>query len=184
MEAFEDLKSQWKDQKEVLAPKNGAKQIFETIAGIQKNQRGTNVILSLTALILIAFFFYISAFKFQTTMIGLLLMIGVLLLRIVLEVFSIRKLKNINPLTNASQYKQQIVEYYGFRKNVHFIITPIIVIAYGIGFYMLLPGFKVSLSAGFYTYIIASAIVVLVVLAFLVAKQIKQELKILRNLKQ
>lgn len=184
MEAFEDLKSQWKDQKEVSPPKDGIKQILETLSGIRKGQRLTNVILAITALVLIAFFFYISAFKFQTMMIGLLLMIGVLLVRIALELFSIYKLRNINPLASASQYTQQIVDYYGFRQKVHFMITPLILLAYCTGFYILLPGFKASLSTGFYNYIIVSAILVLVVLGLFIGKQILAELKVLRNLKQ
>ena len=184
MGAFEDLKSQWKDQKEVSPPKDGVKQILETLSSIRKGQQLTNVILAITALVLIAFFFYISAFKFQPTMIGLLLMIGVLLIRIALEFFSIHKLRSIKPLADASQYTQQIVDYYGFRQKVHFIITPLILITYCIGFYILLPGFKTSLSTGFYSYIIVSAIVVLVVLGLFIGKQILKELKVLRNLKQ
>jgi len=183
MEAFEDLKSKWKDQKEFLVPKDGAKQILETLSGIRKGQRITNIILSLTVIVLIAFFFYISAFRFHTTMVGLLIMIGVLISRIMLEFFSIKRLKSMNPMSNASLYRQQITRYYDSRRRVHYIMTPIIVIAYCVGFYILLPGFEASLSTGFYNYIIISAIVLLVVLGFFIGKQIRQELTILRNLK-
>ena len=184
MEAFEDLKTQWKDQEEVLVPKEGAKQLIEKIAGIRKKQGFTNLVLSITVVVLIAFFFYISAYNFQTSMIGLLIMIGVLIMRIALEFFSIKKLRNMSLLANAAQYKQEIRKYYASRRKVHFISTPIIVIAYCIGFYILLPGFKASLSTGFYWYIIASAIVTLLVLSLFIGKQIQQELKILRNLKE
>lgn len=184
MEAFEDLKTQWNDQEEILVPKEGAKQLIEKIAGIRKKQGITNLVLSITVVVLIAFFFYVSAFKFQTTMTGLLIMIGVLIIRIVLEFFSIKTLRNMSAIANASKYKQEITKYYDGRRIIHFMITPIIVIAYCIGFYILLPNFKVSLSTGFYWYIIGSAIVTLIVLSLFVSKKIQQELQLLRNLKE
>lgn len=184
MEAFEDLKTQWNDQEEVLVPKEGAKQLIEKIAGIRKKQGITNLVLSITVVVLIAFLFYVSAFKFQTTMTGLLIMIGVLIIRIVLEFFSIKKLRNMSPIANASKYKQEITKYYDSRRIIHFMITPIIVTAYCIGFYILLPDFKASLSTGFYWYIIGSAIVTLIVLSLFVGKKIQQELKLLGNLKK
>ena len=182
MEAFEDLKSKWKNQEELLAPKDGVKQVLEIISDIRKKQGITNTILSITVLVLIAFFFYISAYKLQATMIGLLLMIGVLIARIAIEFYSIRKLRSMNPIASASLYKQQLLKYHDNRRKVHFVITPMIVIAYCIGFYMLLPDFKANLSSGLYNYIIISGILLLFVLGLFIAKQIIQELRVLRNL--
>jgi hypothetical protein len=54
---------------------------------------------------------------------------------------------------------------------------------YGIGFLILLPLFKANLSSGFYTYIVVSSIVVLLVLGLFIGKQMNKELMELRALK-
>jgi len=176
MTVFEDLKEQWADQPKPEVPNDGAKKIIEKIISVRRKQRITNVVLSITALVLISFFFYISAYKFQTVTIGLLLMIGGIILRIGIEFNSIRNLKRMNVLSDAQSFKQQIIRYYKGRTKVHFIITPLIITAYCIGFILLLPAFKATLSSGFYSYIVISSMVLLVVLVIFIAKQIRKEL--------
>ncbi|MFS4492799.1 hypothetical protein [Maribacter sp. 2308TA10-17] len=183
MTAFEDLKSQWENQGKSEIPKDGAKQILKKITSVRKKQGITNAVLTVTGLVLVAFFFYVSAYKFQPVMIGLLLMIGALVLRIGLEFSSIRTLKNLNVSTTAEKFKKQMIRYYTKRRKVHFILTPIIILVYCIGFLMLLPAFKESLSSGFYNYIVVSSVVVLVVLCFFIAREIRRELAILSELK-
>lgn len=184
MKTFKDLQTQWKNQSEVQVPENGAERIIVTLSGIKKKQRLTNGILSITAVVLIAFFFYVSAFKFQTVLIGLLLMIGALFLRIVLELLSLRQLRSMDPLHRALEYKKQMIRYYDRRRIIHLVATPLIILAYGFGFWLLLPAFKTSLSTGFYQYIVWSSLGVLLVLGFFIAKQIQEELRILKSLKQ
>jgi len=183
MTAFEDLKSQWGNQRQPGIPKDGAKQILNKITSVHKKQRITNIVLALTGTVLVAFFFYISAYKFQPVMIGLLLMIGALAVRIVIEFSSIRTLKNMDVSTTAEKFKQQMIRYYKGRTKVHFIVTPIIIIVYCIGFNMLLPAFKENLSGGFYNYILISSIILLIILSLFIAREIKMELNVLRALK-
>lgn len=183
MTAFEDLKSQWGNQSQSEIPKEGAKQIMKKIAFVQKKQGITNVVLGLTGVVLIAFFFYISAYKVQTVMVGLLLMIGALVLRIGLEFSSIRTLKNMDVSTTVEKFKQQMIHYYKGRTKVHFIGTPLIILIYCIGFAMLLPAFKENLSSGFYNYIIISSIVLLLVLCLFIARVVRKELRLLKELK-
>lgn len=182
MTEFEELKSQWKNQYQPEVPNDGAKQVMEKIKAIRNEQRITNIILAITGIVLIVFFFYISAYKFQSVMLGLLLMIGALVIRIGIEFFSIRRLKSFNVSAAANNFKQQLTKYYKNRVKVHFLLTPLIIIQYCVGFVMLLPSFKSNLSGGFYTYIVISSIVLLLVLGLLVAKQIRNELRMLRDL--
>lgn len=184
MTVFEDLKEQWADQPKPEVPNDGAKKIIEKIISIRRKQRIMNVVLSITAIVLIGFFFYISAYKFQTVTIGLLLMIGGLILRIGIEYSSIRGLKRMNASTDTQNFKQQMIRYYKGRTKVHFIVTPLIIIAYCIGFVLLLPSFKATLSSGFYSYIVISSVVLLLVLGFFIVKQIQKELMILNELKR
>lgn len=182
MKDFENLKSQWESQPEMEAPNNGVKLIIEKMTRIKNKQRITNVVLSITVLVLIGFFFYISAYSNFIVTSALILMAGSLLIRVFTENLSIRKLKRINVTTDAVTFKNKISEYYKKRIQTHYILTPIIILFYSIGFVILLPYFKEALSSWFYTYIQVSAIVVLIVLGFFIRKQILKELEILKGL--
>lgn len=184
MTAFEDLKSEWKNQNQVKIPNDGAKEVLKTIKSVQKKQQITNIVLATTGAVLIAFFFYVSAYKYGIVTFGLLLMNGALVLRIGLELSSIKSLEKMNIFVTIEAFKQQMIHYYKKRIKVHYIWTPIIIVLYIMGFVMLLPSFKQSLSSGFYTYVIVSSIVLLVVFGLFIWKQIRLELSILKDLKQ
>jgi len=182
MTAFEDLKSQWQEQTKPETPNNGAKIILKKINFIQKKQRITNVVLSVTILILIAFFFYINAHSTTLVAFALFLMIGALLIRVLIEIFSINKLKQMDVTKDATAFKMEMIAYYKNRIRTHYIATPILVLLYAIGFIILLPFFKESLSYGFYTYIWVSSIFILFILALFIGKQIKKELSQLKKI--
>jgi hypothetical protein len=182
MTSFEEIKSQWKDQKAIEIPNNGHKIIIDKVNDIKKKQKQTNIILFLTILVLIAFFVYIAAYKYLIVASALLLMIGSLAVRIGLELQSIKKLSRLNVNISASSFKENIISYYKNRVHIHLIWTPIIILIYSIGFVMMLPSFKASLSSGFYTYILVSSVVILVILSFFIYKQIMKELSVLKEL--
>jgi len=116
-------------------------------------------------------------------MIGLLCMIGALILRIGVEFSSIRTLKDMNVTLTTEKFKQQMIRYYSRRTKVHFILTPIVILMYCIGFVMLLPEFKQNLSSGFYKYIVVSSIVILLILGLFIIRKVKKELLVLKELK-
>lgn len=184
MKTFKDLQTEWQHQTEVEVPQNGAERIMGILSNIRKRQRWTNRILGATALGLIVFFFYISGYEFQTVTIGLSLMIGALFVRIALEVFSLRRLRRMDPLNEFRTYRERMIRYYDRRRMVHLVITPLIILIYAFGFWLLLPSFKANLSTGFYRYILISSMVVLLVLGFIIGKQIRDELRILKGLKR
>lgn len=182
MKKFEDLKFQWENQPDIETPKDGAKLIVKRVNSIKKKQRITNIILGITTVILISFFFYISAYNNLIVAAALLLMVSSLLIRMIIEYISMHKLKQINRTVGVVDFKKNLVDYYKKRINTHYVITPIIVILYIIGFLILLPFFKENLSSGFYTYILVSSVVVLIVLGLFIRKQIQKELLILKDL--
>lgn len=110
-------------------------------------------------------------------------MIGSLLIRILLEVLSIRNLNKMNMLLQQTDFKDDLIAYYSHRKFVHFLCTPIIIGSYVSGFLILLPLFKANLSDGFYSYIVISSIVLLIFFSVFIAKQIRNEIKELKRLK-
>jgi len=182
MKDFEKLKSKWNAQTEQPAPIEGANSIIKKVAGIKAKQKITNIVLGTTMAILIGFAFYISAFNTTKAIVALLLMVGILLVRIVVEMASISKLNQLNPAQDSENYKSKLIKYYEKRKKVHFILTPLLIIIYCVGFVMLMPYFKSSLSAGFYTYIQISSVILLFVLGSFIYYQIKKELVILKEL--
>lgn len=182
MKAFDDLKSQWKDQPLPETPKNGSKAVLEKISFLRRKQRITNGVLIATILILTGFFFYINAYKNRVVTLGLILMIGTLIIRVSIEYFSIRKLKQLDVKKDAITFKKDMISYYNARIKTHYIATPVIILFYAFGFYILLPSFKQSLSKGFYTYIVVSALVILFIMVFFIGREIRKELNIIKQI--
>ena len=183
MTEFKDLKSKWDQQPEVKAPSNGSKDIFKKINFIKKKQRITNFVLLATAFILIWYFLYIDAYNNVLVTFALFLMIGSLIMRVIIEYFSIKKLNQLDVTTNVTTFNTLMTAYYKKRIKTHYIATPIILILYIIGFVILLPFFKEYLSNGFYTYIIVSSICIFLIMVFFIGKQIKKELSTLKQIK-
>ena len=182
MKTFDDLKSQWKEQPLPETPKNGSKAVLEKISFLRRKQRITNGVLITTILILTGFFFYIHAYKYMIVTFGLLLMIGTLIIRVSIEYFSIKKLKQLDVKKDAISFKKDMITYYNTRIKTHYIATPFIILFYAVGFYLLLPSFKQSLSKGFYTYIVVSAIVILFIMVSFIGREIRRELNLLKEL--
>lgn len=182
MKAFDDLKSQWKEQPLPETPKNGSKTVLEKISFLRRKQRITNGVLLTTILILTGFFFYINAYKYMIVTFGLLLMIGTLLIRVVIEYFSIKKLKQLDVKKDAISFKTDMIAYYNTRIKTHYIATPVIILLYAVGFCLLLPSFKQSLSKGFYTYIVVSAIIILFIMVFFIGREIRRELNLIKKI--
>jgi len=105
MEKFEELKSEWAGQSSAIIPEEGVQTIIEKMKKIKGKQRSTNIILAMTCIVLIGFFVYISAYQFRTVMIGLLLMIGALVVRIVLELLSINTINKLDASEDAINFK-------------------------------------------------------------------------------
>lgn len=182
MNNFEELQSKWKNQPEIQATEEGFQTLLNGLKKIKNKQRITNLVLGSTIIILIGFFFYISGYRDQRVIYGISLMIGSLLIRIILELLSIRSLARMNMLSQRNDFRSSLIIYYRKRKYIHFLWTPITIGCYVLGFLTLLPLFKVNLSAGFYTYIITSSIVLLVFFSGFIAKQIYREMKELKRL--
>lgn len=185
MKTFEDLQGLWLDQSNTTS-KTSYKMLMEkaekSLQKIKRNHIGTLLIIGALVSLLIYFFFWVNAFKNSSFSLGLFLMISSMLLRIFLEYFSLRKFKNINPSLDFLAYKTEVAQFYKTRKKIHNIYTPIIYIMYCIGFLILLPIFKASLSTGFFIYIVGSGVGFLTIFAFFLYKKIKEELALIAYL--
>ena len=182
MESFEELKSDWEQQPEVIPPKDGSKKILERISFLRNKQKVTYVVLGITMIILIGFFFYISAYRYDQVMLFLGIMIGAIFTRIAVEMVSVRKLKKLDRAMNMELFALKTMQYYKNRKRIHYVLTPLLILVYCWSFIGLLPYFKMSLSEGFYTYIQISGTIVLIGLGIFIGFHIKKELQLLKEL--
>jgi hypothetical protein len=112
MNSFEEIKSEWGKQDEIIVPENSFEALLSKIKTIKKKQKITNMVLTTTVLVLITFFFYISGYKNNQVVLGLSLMIGGLMTRIVIELLSIKQLKKLNSSANNKVFKQGLIKYY------------------------------------------------------------------------
>lgn len=182
MKNFNDIKSAWSEREIPRAPEDGAQNIVRKVRFIKKKQIMGQAVLSTTVMILIWFFFYISAFNDRQVSLGLIIMVGALLLRIVVEFIFRMKLIKFRTESSIVVFQEQIERYFKSRLWIHLLVTPILFVSYLIGFILLLPAFKENLSSGFYTYILISSVVIFIVLAIFIGYHAKKELKLLKSM--
>lgn len=184
MSNFNEIKQQWAAREIPSASENQFKDIIEKSKRIRKKQQIGQLVLGTTSLVLILFFFYISAYKNATVFLGLGIMIGSLLLRITIEFFAMVKKSHFPADKDMKAFNQELIRFYKRRRFIHFIVTPVLFGSYIVGFIMLLPSFKEALSSGFYTYIFVSSWFVFIGLAVLIGVQIRKELALLGELRE
>ena len=179
MKEFNNMISGWKNQ--TIPPSaNKASDIADLarkrLKDTQKKHVATIGVLGTTLFILTGFALY-SGGKSSLFVVGIGLMIAALGVRIAVEWWSSLQLKKLNIREDLSNYLKQLTGFHQTRKKIHGKFTVITFGLYVVGFGMLLPFFKASLSTGFFTYIIVSGIVVFGVLIYFIRKKINEELK-------
>lgn len=181
---FNDLQNTWNQQSEATTTLPDFELAKQQLTQLRKAQRMTQLILAITGIILIVFFFYIAAYKQSGPFIGMLLLISVIFIRIYIEIKSREKLRKLNVLLPFNEFKEQLITYYKKRKTLAFKIIPGLLITYNIGFVIMSYYFYQYLSRGFFYYIIISYMVSFVVLFYFIRKQVLNELDILKNLQE
>ena len=182
MSNFNTIKQQWAQREIPLPQENDFLNIIEKSKSIRNKQIIGQWVLGITLLVLIAFFFYIAAYKNSQLFLGLGTMIGSLVLRIGIEFMAMIKKTHLPADRDLIGYTNQLIRFYSKRKYIHFIVTPMLFLSYIVGFLMLLPSFKQEFSVGFYIYILVSSSVVFIALTVLIGYQIRKELNVLREL--
>ena len=184
MKDYDKLKQQWAGRPVPPRPEQGGQLILKQFKQLRTKHIIMQVVLGVTVLVLLFFFFYISAYQFTRVYLGLGIMMGALVIRILLEQSSMLRKNKLPIQEDMHTYNRKLEAYYHKRKQLHFLMTPLLFGGYIAGFVMLLPSFRASLSPGFYTYIVFSSLVVFVGLAVLIITQIRRELSILKSLQE
>ena len=150
----------------------------------KKQRRGqyiTIAILTITVLTLLVFALYVVE-QWNDFTLGLTFMISSLVFRVFLEFITLyQKESQLVSLDNKS-FRTYLKKYYQQRLGINYFITPICFALYVIGFLKLLPYFKQEFSQGFYTYIVISGAVSLLLLLGIIANSIVKEHRFLAEL--
>lgn len=188
MKSFSNLEQAWQQQSSKGAHRPMPEQLMqlseEQAKQMKAKFRWTIGLLTLTVFILIAYFATYAGFSFTTFSIGLLLMIGSLTIRIVLEWISTLQFQQLDRLVDFSTFLQQSTAFYSKRRILHLIITPLLYATYIVGFVLLLPVFKQEFSNGIYLYFVFSGFGSLLVLAWYIYKANRKELSLLKMLQK
>ncbi len=183
---FEALQKQWVATKKNIDTNPNTKAVLAQI-GVKKRESlsfhyGTVVILSTTLLVLCLFFYYVAPVQELLSRIGVGLMIGGLIVRIVLEGISISKSIKVAVNTDVLSVTNATIRFYKFRTFLHGTVAPIIVGLYTLGFYMLTPEFSLYFSFWKLVVIDVSYIIIAAILFVKIRKGIKKELKALEEI--
>ncbi len=186
MISFTDLENAW--QQQGAGAKPSPERMLQLAEQKTKQVKAKHLItialLSITVLLIIWYFATYAAVTFNQFSIGLLLMIGSLLIRIVIEVISYSKLRKMDMRVDFKTYAAHLTRFYKKRRVLHFILTPLLYAAYVTGFVLLLQVFQEQFTKGFYYYLLVSGFGSLLVLAWVILQSNRRELKMLAHLQQ
>jgi len=183
---FSELESAWKqDKKNIKSSSTALDAVYEKIQTNKKESfffyYGTIVILTITLLVISSFFYFVAPVEKLLSRIGIGLMLVGLLVRIVIEIVSIVKSKRVHILDSSLETVNNTIAFHTFRKNVHGIVTPIIIAFYTVGFYLITPEFLLYLPVWNVVLYDISYIVIAVVLFIQIRKGVLKEMKIVHE---
>ncbi|WP_422858271.1 hypothetical protein ACOKFD_12750 [Flagellimonas sp. S174] len=184
MNKFEELQKSWMAQPIQKPSETDFAKLKQKISRVERKQWIANIVFLTTIVVLVYFFYYVKAIQYQSVAIALIVMIGVLVIRAVLESFSLSNLRTLSATLEIEKFKVKLKKYHKQRIIVHVVLTPILLTLYSLAFWTMLPDFKASLSKGFYTYILISSIVLLFFFSFFIFFQVRKELRTLKTLRE
>ncbi len=184
---FSKLQNKWESNKKEIEPSNDSLDIL--YSKIKKKEKenyffyyGTITILLVTFIIISLFFYYVAPVKETLSRIGVGLMISGLLFRILIEIISIYKAKQINNIDNTLKTTENTINFHQFRKIIHKVIAPIIIVLYTIGFYIITPEFSLYIEFWNLVLIDISYVIIGIILFLVIRKGVKKEMQKLSDI--
>ena len=147
-------------------------------------QLGTIVILTLTLAILCVYFLYGVPLNLTISRIGAILMTAGVVLRILIEIYSIVLARKVHPAETAHNSNHAAWIYHRFRRVINGPVTIAILILYSIGFYMLTPAFALIFSTPMLILIDVSYIFIALLFIGFIRRTICKETQILDQILQ
>ncbi len=146
-----------------------------------KFQRSTLLILGSTFLMMCYFLLVYFRFKEPLSHVGVGLMLGFFLLRIVLEAYSLQQGRQKSAAASATENLAKEKKYLQLRLRIHGFYTYLTLSAYTAGFLLLLLEFAQHISAFWMGMFVSSYFVPGIVLTLLIRKNVQKELRELRT---
>lgn len=184
---FNKLQNKWESSKKEIELSNDSLDIL--YSKIKKKEKenyyfyyGTITILLATLIVISLFFYYVAPVKEILSRIGVGLMILGLLFRILIEIISIYKAKQINNIDNTLKTTENTINFHQFRKTIHKVIAPIIIALYTIGFYIITPEFSLYIEFWNLVLIDISYVIIGIILFIVIRKGVKKEMQKLNDI--
>lgn len=185
--SIDKLKGQWKAASSTHVPLEGN---IEEIIKRSKNKMkkaiemhlGNITILTITLVALSLFFYYLAPLQDTLSHVGITLMLGGLIVRIIIETVSIYKSKRIDLGNSVEEANKQYLDFHRYRRYIHGRITIGILFFYSLGYYLLMPEFASYFSQTMLVILILSYIPVFMIFGFFIRKSVRDEMKCLNEL--
>mgnify|MGYP006269669677 CR=1 FL=1 len=139
-------------------------------------------ILTITLMGIVLFFRYVAPFRETLSIIGMSLMIGGLVLRILIEAYSIWRTARIEISDSVWSFNQSYLHFFTYRKRIHGPVTISILVAYSVGFYLLIPEFSQYFTPLTTLLIAASYLLAAASFGYFIRMGIRNEMNVLRAL--
>lgn len=176
---LDDLKLMWKQSMPVADTQLPSGIVQKATAKKRSSiyfQYGNIIILAATALVIYIFLWRLYPYNYILSKAGVLVMIGSLVVRIIIEFFSIIKWRKIAVDAQALQNTENTLRYHRFRKLVHGPVTFSIVALYSLAFYSLMPEFSEHVPAWLTFVTCASYPIGAIIIIFQIKKGIRKEM--------
>lgn len=184
---MDDLKTIWKGARKSVAISSLKTNKLIAMAEQKKKSAVKMHVLNILVLVITltgisAFFIYVAKFNQLISHIGVALMVGGLVLRILVEIFSIYYSGKINMGESAMTANESFIRFYNFRKVIHGPVTITILVLYTIGFYLLTPEFSLYFNTTMMVLIDLSYIVGAVIVSRFIISAIRKEFNYLKEI--
>ncbi|WP_370086452.1 hypothetical protein [Ekhidna sp.] len=184
---IDDLKNKWDSAKTNKSDRTSTTELIDLskkkMRDAVKMHIGNIAILTITLIGISAFFMYVAPLQETLSHIGIALMLGGLFIRIMIECFSIYRSSKVDFSETAVATSKKTMSFYSYRKRIHGPVTIGILIAYTVGFYVLTPEFTNYLTTTQVVLMDASYLLAAAIFGFSIRKAIKDEMRILNELK-
>ncbi|MEQ9304707.1 MAG: hypothetical protein RJQ14_12435 [Marinoscillum sp.] len=185
---FDELKDRWNEAKKGQASKGDSATMLSTVIdNHSKSKRahlGNILVLCLVVVGLAAFFYYVAPMQDTLSRVGIGLMIGGLIVRIIIEAISHRKATQIDYSSSSKNSAALASSFYNYRKQIHGPVTITIIVLYTIGFYALTPEFSKYFDTFWMWMIDGSYVVIAIVLFIVIRKGVIDEMQNLRKIRE
>ncbi|GAB2489364.1 hypothetical protein [Algoriphagus taiwanensis] len=145
-------------------------------------QRSTLLILSSTFLMMCYFLLFYFGFRDGLSHVGVGIMLGFFLLRILLEGYSISRSRKKEITQSALENLESEKKYLQLRLRIHGFFTYLTLGGYTLGFILLLPEFSKYIPSFWMGAMVCSYFIPGIILTLLIRKNVLKEIKELRRL--